>query len=54
MMAIPPGATLPINLSKDGWFITMRMSGSVTRGEQTGSSERQTLQFAVPPRISGP
>ena len=51
---MPPGTTVSTNLSKEGLFITIRQSGLLTMGEPMGSSLRMTLQFAVPPRISGP
>ena len=35
-------------------FMAIRQFGAVTSGEPMGSSEIQTEQFAVPPRISGP
>ena len=50
----PPSATTPANLSSEGWFMAMSASGASTSGEPMGSSDRHTLQFAVPPRISGP
>ena len=43
-----------MNLSYDGPFIATNTFGVTTRGEQMGSDEMQTLQFAVPPLISGP
>ena len=50
----PPGTTLRSNLSSDGRFITMRMSGAVTSGLPIGLSSMLTEQLQVPPRISGP
>ena len=51
---IPPGATVDSNLSSEGRFIAIRISGSEIMGEPTGASLIITLQLAVPPRISGP
>ena len=51
---MPPSATLRSNLSRDGWFMATSTSGASTSGLPMGSSERHTLQLAVPPRISGP
>jgi|GEM_PF-2417456 len=53
-MMSPPGTTSFSNFSRDGRFMATSMSGSVTSGDPMGSSDRQTLQLAVPPRISGP
>lgn len=50
----PPGTSMLSNLSKEGPFIVIRTSHSVTRGDAIGSWEMLTVQFAVPPRISGP
>ena len=50
----PPGCTAFSYLSSEGLFITMSTFGVFTIGEPTGASDRMTLQFAVPPRISGP
>ena len=50
----PPSAMAPANLSSEGWFMATSASGASTSGLPIGSSERHTLQFAVPPRISGP
>lgn len=53
-MIRPPGTTASINLSSEGWFIAIRTSGAVMSGLPMGSAAKLTLQFAVPPRISGP
>ena len=50
----PPSVTLCSNLSSEGWFMAMSAFGASTSGLPMGSSDRHTLQFAVPPRISGP
>ena len=51
---VPPGWTEPANLSTLGWFIAMTAVGRVMNGDPIASSESDTLQLAVPPRISGP
>ena len=51
---IPPDFTIGSNLSNEGPFIAITMSGAVTSGEPIGSSEIHTEQLHVPPRISGP
>ena len=50
----PLGATIFSNFTKEGWFITTTAVASVTMGELIFLSETITVQFAVPPLISGP
>ncbi len=52
--SLPPGRTVFSNLSSEGALSAITASASVTTGEPTGSLDTMTLQFAVPPRISGP
>ena len=40
--------------AEDHAVAVMSTFGVFTIGEPTGASDRMTLQFAVPPRISGP
>ena len=54
MMMVPPETTVGPNFSTEGWFMAMTAVGLVMKGEPMASSDRLTLQFAVPPRISGP
>ena len=51
---IPPGTTSFSNFSSDGRFMATSTSGLTTSGDPMVLSEMQTLQEAVPPRISGP
>ena len=53
-MISPPGRTLFLNLSRLGLFIAISVSGTAMMGDATSVSSTTTLQFAVPPRISGP
>jgi hypothetical protein len=46
--------TIFSNSSMEGLFMAITTSGSSTLGLPTGSSERTTVQLALPPRISGP
>src|SRR6476620_236350 len=50
----PPGLTLGANLSMEGWLSTMAVSKQDNMGELILLSEMIVMQFAVPPRISGP
>ena len=54
MSSRPPGLTSGSNLSSDGRFMATTAPGARITGEPTGRSEITTVQFAVPPRISGP
>ena len=48
------GFTAFSNLSSDGWFSAITVSKVEMIGELILLSETMTMQFAVPPRISGP
>jgi len=50
----PPGLTALSNLSSEGWFSKIAESNLVIIGELILFSDTITIQFAVPPRISGP
>ena len=51
---IPASATVFSNLSREGRFMATTAVGLSTTGEPIGSSDRTTVQLAVPPLISGP
>jgi hypothetical protein len=50
----PSGSTVDSKRSNEGEFIAIRLEGFVTYGDPILLSEIVTIQFAVPPRISGP
>ena len=52
--ATPPFSSVGPNFSMEGWLRAISAVGRVMNGEPMASSESDTLQFAVPPRISGP
>ena len=54
MYTVPPGFTMPWNFFREGSFMAMRVSMWAVIGEPISSSERMTVQFAVPPRCSVP
>ena len=51
---VPPGRSMGMNLSREGWFMAMTMSACLIKGLATMPSVIFTLQLAVPPRISEP
>ena len=50
----PPGLTSGSYFSIEGMLKITAMLGCRTMGAPISSSERMTVQLAVPPRISGP
>ena len=54
LSSTPPGCTSGSYRSNDGGLSTIAALGRRTSGEPISSSETITVQFAVPPRISGP
>jgi len=53
-MSVPPGASTSSYLSNDGRLRATASGGFLTSGEPISWSAMTTVQFAVPPRISGP